>query len=98
MEELVRILERSNSLQQERKTDNAGFLSLCSELTSRMGAVKVTSCYKGLEETAMSVTLDQALLLTRCHGLPPKSFRTALNVLRSQVRWGGGGAPLLINY
>ena len=81
----MRAVETSMKIHQE----NVGFLSLCTELGSRMGATLVLSCLKGTDATAMSLTLEQVILLTRCHGLPPKSFQTALSVMRSQVSHTG---------
>jgi phosphatidylinositol 3,4,5-trisphosphate-dependent Rac exchanger 2 protein len=80
LEELMRAVETSMKIHQE----NVGFLNLCTELGSRMGATLVISCLRGTDATAMALTLEQVVLLTRCHGLPPKSFQTALSVMRSQ--------------
>lgn len=80
----MRAVETSMKIHQDR-VENVGFLSLCAETGSRMGATLVISCLKGTDATAMALSLEQVVLLTRSHGLPPKSFQTALSVMRSQV-------------
>jgi phosphatidylinositol-3,4,5-trisphosphate-dependent Rac exchanger protein 1 len=63
-------------------TDGVGILSLTSEAAVRMGGVRITSCDSGVYRSLMSLTLEEAALLVRCHGLPMKGFRTVLNTLR----------------
>ena len=66
----------------DRMYDGVGILSLISEATIRMGGVRITSCDSGVYRSLMSLTLEEAALLVRCHGLPMKGFRTVLNTLR----------------
>ena len=59
-----------------------GLLSLLSELTQRMGGLKVLTCDSGVYRCQAALTLEEVLLMVRCHGLPPRCLRSALTTLR----------------
>ena len=59
-----------------------GLLALAAEVGTRMGAVRVNICDSGVYRSGMATSLEQVMVLGRCHGLPFKSFRTTLNRLR----------------
>ncbi|KAJ7338899.1 hypothetical protein JRQ81_012801 [Phrynocephalus forsythii] len=61
-----------------------GLLSVSSELCSRLGACHIIMCNSGVHRCTLSVTLEQALILARSHGLPPRYILQATDVMRKQ--------------
>ncbi|XP_068093571.1 phosphatidylinositol 3,4,5-trisphosphate-dependent Rac exchanger 2 protein [Hyperolius riggenbachi] len=61
-----------------------GLLSVSSELCSRLGACHIIMCNSGVHRCTLSVTLEQALILARSHGLPPRYIMQATDVMRKQ--------------
>ncbi|XP_057388371.1 phosphatidylinositol 3,4,5-trisphosphate-dependent Rac exchanger 2 protein isoform X2 [Balaenoptera acutorostrata] len=61
-----------------------GLLSVSSELCSRLGACHVIMCNSGVHRCTLSVTLEQAIILARSHGLPPCYIMQATDVMRKQ--------------
>ncbi|XP_036413863.1 phosphatidylinositol 3,4,5-trisphosphate-dependent Rac exchanger 2 protein [Colossoma macropomum] len=61
-----------------------GLISVASELCSRLGAAHILLCNSGVHRCTLSVTLEQALLLARSHGLPPRCIMQATDVMRKQ--------------
>ena len=74
--------------------EGVGLLSLASEAATRMGGVRITACDSGVVRSMMSLTLEQTALLARCHALPQKGLRTAMNKFR-EVGGQGGRGPCL---
>uniref|UniRef100_A0A452UW90 Phosphatidylinositol 3,4,5-trisphosphate-dependent Rac exchanger 2 protein n=1 Tax=Ursus maritimus TaxID=29073 RepID=A0A452UW90_URSMA len=62
-----------------------GLLSVSSELCSRLGACHIIMCNSGVHRCTLSVTLEQAIILARSHGLPPRYIMQATDVMRKQV-------------
>ncbi|KAG7488602.1 hypothetical protein MATL_G00035560 [Megalops atlanticus] len=61
-----------------------GLLSVASELCNRLGACHIVMCNSGVHRCTLSVTLEQAILLARSHGLPPRCIMQATDVMRKQ--------------
>uniref|UniRef100_A0A672KFP3 Phosphatidylinositol-3,4,5-trisphosphate dependent Rac exchange factor 2 n=1 Tax=Sinocyclocheilus grahami TaxID=75366 RepID=A0A672KFP3_SINGR len=61
-----------------------GLLTVASELCSRLGACHIVMCNSGVHRCTLSVTLEQAVLLARNHGLPPRCIMQATDVMRKQ--------------
>ncbi|KAF0028123.1 hypothetical protein F2P81_019210 [Scophthalmus maximus] len=61
-----------------------GLLTVASELCSRLGATHIVMCNSGVHRCTLSVTLEQAILLARNHGLPPRCIMQATDVMRKQ--------------
>ncbi|KAI6074981.1 phosphatidylinositol 3,4,5-trisphosphate-dependent Rac exchanger 2 protein [Aix galericulata] len=61
-----------------------GLLSVSSELCNRLGACHVIMCNSGVHRCTLSVTLEQAIILARSHGLPPRYIMQATDVMRKQ--------------
>uniref|UniRef100_A0A8C8JEL3 Phosphatidylinositol 3,4,5-trisphosphate-dependent Rac exchanger 2 protein n=1 Tax=Oncorhynchus tshawytscha TaxID=74940 RepID=A0A8C8JEL3_ONCTS len=92
LEELYRLME---SFISSRRTaacqytacgaSGVGLLTVASELCSRLGATHIVMCNSGVHRCTLSVTLEQAILLARSHGLPPRCIMQATDVMRKQV-------------
>ena len=63
-----------------------GLLTIAAEVATRMGALRVNVCDSGVFRSSLATSLEQVMILGRCHGLPFRSFRSTLNTLR---RHGG---------
>ncbi|XP_027030434.2 phosphatidylinositol 3,4,5-trisphosphate-dependent Rac exchanger 2 protein [Tachysurus fulvidraco] len=61
-----------------------GLLTVASELCSRLGACHIVLCNSGVHRCTLSVTLEQAIILARNHGLPPRCIMQATDVMRKQ--------------
>lgn len=61
-----------------------GLLSVSSELCTRLGACHILMCSSGVHRCTLSVTLEQAIILARSHGLPPRYIMQATDVMRKQ--------------
>ena len=59
-----------------------GLLTIAAELMSRMGALRVDMCESGVFRSGLACSLEQVMLLCRCHELPQRNFRTTLNKMR----------------
>ena len=59
-----------------------GLLTIAAELATRMGALRVNICDSGVFRSSLATSLEQVMVLGRCHGLPFRSFRSTLNTLR----------------
>uniref|UniRef100_A0A8C9RWE7 Phosphatidylinositol 3,4,5-trisphosphate-dependent Rac exchanger 2 protein n=1 Tax=Scleropages formosus TaxID=113540 RepID=A0A8C9RWE7_SCLFO len=91
VEELYRLMERFIS---SRRTaacqftacgaSGVGLLSVASELCNRLGACHIVMCNSGVHRCTLSVTLEQAILLARNYGLPPRCILQATDVMRKQ--------------
>uniref|UniRef100_G3NEI6 Phosphatidylinositol 3,4,5-trisphosphate-dependent Rac exchanger 2 protein n=1 Tax=Gasterosteus aculeatus aculeatus TaxID=481459 RepID=G3NEI6_GASAC len=92
LEELYRLMESFISCRRTAAcqytacgASGVGLLSVASELCSRLGATHVVMCNSGVHRCTLSVTLEQAILLARNHGLPPRCIMQATDVMRKQV-------------
>ncbi|XP_063730005.1 phosphatidylinositol 3,4,5-trisphosphate-dependent Rac exchanger 2 protein isoform X4 [Eleginops maclovinus] len=91
VEELYRLMESFISCRRSPAcqytacgASGVGLLSVASELCSRLGATHIVMCNSGVHRCTLSVTLEQAILLARNHGLPPRCIMQATDVMRKQ--------------
>uniref|UniRef100_A0A3Q2QU97 Phosphatidylinositol 3,4,5-trisphosphate-dependent Rac exchanger 2 protein n=1 Tax=Fundulus heteroclitus TaxID=8078 RepID=A0A3Q2QU97_FUNHE len=91
LEELYRLMESFISCRRTAAcqytacgASGVGLLAVASELCSRLGATHVVMCNSGVHRCTLSVTLEQAILLARNHGLPPRCIMQATDVMRKQ--------------
>ncbi|XP_023691026.1 phosphatidylinositol 3,4,5-trisphosphate-dependent Rac exchanger 1 protein isoform X1 [Paramormyrops kingsleyae] len=59
-------------------------LSVSSEFCNRLGACHITMCATGMQRCTLSVSLEQAVLLARNHGLQPRCLMQATDIMRKQ--------------
>ncbi|XP_041923432.1 phosphatidylinositol 3,4,5-trisphosphate-dependent Rac exchanger 2 protein [Alosa sapidissima] len=91
LEELYRLMESFISTRRTAAcqftpcgASGVGLLSVASELCARLGACHIVMCNSGVHRCTLSVTLEQAILLARNHGLPPRCIMQATDVMRKQ--------------
>uniref|UniRef100_A0A671YFU8 Phosphatidylinositol-3,4,5-trisphosphate dependent Rac exchange factor 2 n=1 Tax=Sparus aurata TaxID=8175 RepID=A0A671YFU8_SPAAU len=92
LEELYRLMESFISCRRTAAcqytacgASGVGLLTVASELCSRLGATHIVMCNSGVHRCTLSVTLEQAILLARNHGLPPRCIMQATDVMRKQI-------------
>uniref|UniRef100_A0A8C0UI61 Phosphatidylinositol-3,4,5-trisphosphate dependent Rac exchange factor 1 n=1 Tax=Cyanistes caeruleus TaxID=156563 RepID=A0A8C0UI61_CYACU len=90
MDELCRLLKSFISTKpvqsgcSSNASSGAGLLPISSELCYRLGACHITMCATGMQRSTLSVSLEQAAILARSHGLLPKCIMQATDIMRKQ--------------
>lgn len=62
----------------------AGLIPVSFELCYRLGACQIAMCGTGMQRSTLSVSLEQAAVLARSHGLLPKCIMQATDIMRKQ--------------
>uniref|UniRef100_A0A6J0SMW2 Phosphatidylinositol 3,4,5-trisphosphate-dependent Rac exchanger 1 protein isoform X2 n=1 Tax=Pogona vitticeps TaxID=103695 RepID=A0A6J0SMW2_9SAUR len=90
MDELFRLMKSfvstkgSQSGYSSSNIAGAGLLPISSELCYRLGACQIVMCGTGMHRSTLSVSLEQAAILARSHGLLPKCIMQATDIMRKQ--------------
>ncbi|XP_032897348.1 phosphatidylinositol 3,4,5-trisphosphate-dependent Rac exchanger 1 protein [Amblyraja radiata] len=91
LEELQRLMELyinpKNAAAVTNVSGNASgvaVLPISSELCNRLGACQMVMCSTGIQRSTLSVSLEQAVILARSHGLLPRCIMQATDIMRKQ--------------
>ncbi|KAM9296542.1 phosphatidylinositol 3,4,5-trisphosphate-dependent Rac exchanger 1 protein [Gastrophryne carolinensis] len=91
LDELCRLMKSFLSFKQQPQSDysrnnslGAGLLPISSELCYRLGACQIIMCGTGMQRSTLAISLEQAAILARSHGLLPKCIMQAMDIMRKQ--------------
>ncbi|XP_067904360.1 phosphatidylinositol 3,4,5-trisphosphate-dependent Rac exchanger 1 protein isoform X2 [Heterodontus francisci] len=91
LEELRRLMElnigpkhSTTTASSSSSASGIATLPISSELCNRLGACQIVMCSTGIQRSTLSVTLEQAVILARSHGLLPRCIMQATDIMRKQ--------------
>ncbi|CAL8253739.1 unnamed protein product [Arctogadus glacialis] len=86
LDDLCRLMQSYVNVRPGAGGHPSGVSVLCvsSELCNRLGACHVTMCATGMQRCTLSVTLEQAMILARNHGLIPRCIMQTMDIMRKQ--------------
>uniref|UniRef100_A0A674BSK2 Phosphatidylinositol-3,4,5-trisphosphate dependent Rac exchange factor 1 n=1 Tax=Salmo trutta TaxID=8032 RepID=A0A674BSK2_SALTR len=87
LDDLCRLMQSYVNVHPNAAGHPSGVSVLCvsSELCNRLGACHITMCATGMQRCTLCVTLDQAMILARNHGLMPRCIMQTMDIMRKQV-------------
>uniref|UniRef100_A0A8C5DYA0 Phosphatidylinositol 3,4,5-trisphosphate-dependent Rac exchanger 1 protein n=1 Tax=Gouania willdenowi TaxID=441366 RepID=A0A8C5DYA0_GOUWI len=87
LDDLCRLMQSYVNVRSCAQGHPSGVSVLCvsSELCNRLGACHITMCGTGMQRCTLSVTLEQAMILARNHGLMPRCIMQTMDIMRKQV-------------
>uniref|UniRef100_A0A8C5DXN0 Phosphatidylinositol 3,4,5-trisphosphate-dependent Rac exchanger 1 protein-like n=1 Tax=Gouania willdenowi TaxID=441366 RepID=A0A8C5DXN0_GOUWI len=86
LDDLCRLMQSYVNVRSCAQGHPSGVSVLCvsSELCNRLGACHITMCGTGMQRCTLSVTLEQAMILARNHGLMPRCIMQTMDIMRKQ--------------
>ncbi|KAG8002889.1 Phosphatidylinositol 3 [Nibea albiflora] len=86
LDDLCRLMQSYVNSRQSAQGHPSGVSVLCvsSELCNRLGACHITMCGTGMQRCTLNVTLEQAMILARNHGLMPRCIMQTMDIMRKQ--------------
>ncbi|KAM9830582.1 phosphatidylinositol 3,4,5-trisphosphate-dependent Rac exchanger 1 protein isoform 1-T1 [Syngnathus typhle] len=86
LDDLCRLMQSYVNVRHGAHGHPSGVSVLCvsSELCNRLGACHITMCATGMQRSTLSVTLEQAMILARNHGLLPRCIMQTMDIMRKQ--------------
>uniref|UniRef100_A0A3P9K6I3 Phosphatidylinositol 3,4,5-trisphosphate-dependent Rac exchanger 1 protein n=1 Tax=Oryzias latipes TaxID=8090 RepID=A0A3P9K6I3_ORYLA len=86
LDDLCRLMQSYVNVRSTSQGHPSGVSLLCvsSELCNRLGACHITMCGTGMQRCTLSVTLEQAMILARNHGLIPRCIMQTMDIMRKQ--------------
>uniref|UniRef100_A0AAX7SIP3 Phosphatidylinositol-3,4,5-trisphosphate-dependent Rac exchange factor 1 n=1 Tax=Astatotilapia calliptera TaxID=8154 RepID=A0AAX7SIP3_ASTCA len=87
LDDLCRLMQSYINMRPNAQGHQSGVSVLCvsSELCNRLGACHITMCGTGMQRCTLTVTLEQAMILARNHGLIPRCIMQTMDIMRKQV-------------
>uniref|UniRef100_A0A671YAN6 Phosphatidylinositol-3,4,5-trisphosphate dependent Rac exchange factor 1 n=1 Tax=Sparus aurata TaxID=8175 RepID=A0A671YAN6_SPAAU len=87
LDDLCRLMQSYVNVRPSAQGHPSGVSVLCvsSELCNRLGACHITMCGTGMQRSTLNVTLEQAMILARNHGLMPRCIMQTMDIMRKQV-------------
>ncbi|XP_053705025.1 phosphatidylinositol 3,4,5-trisphosphate-dependent Rac exchanger 1 protein isoform X2 [Synchiropus splendidus] len=86
LDDLCRLMQSYVNVRPSAAGHPSGVSVLCvsSELCNRLGACHISMCGTGMQRCTLSVTLEQAMVLARNHGLMPRCTMQTMDIMRKQ--------------
>ncbi|XP_029290903.1 phosphatidylinositol 3,4,5-trisphosphate-dependent Rac exchanger 1 protein [Cottoperca gobio] len=86
LDDLCRLMQSYVNVRPNAQGHPSGVSVLCvsSELCNRLGACHITMCGTGMQRCTVNVTLEQAMILARNHGLMPRCIMQTMDIMRKQ--------------
>ncbi|KAM7404309.1 hypothetical protein PAMP_011671 [Pampus punctatissimus] len=86
LDDLCRLMQSYVNMRPGAQGHPSGVSVLCvsSELCNRLGACHITMCDTGMQRSTLCVTLEQAMILARNHGLMPRCIMQTMDIMRKQ--------------
>uniref|UniRef100_A0A669CEY8 Phosphatidylinositol 3,4,5-trisphosphate-dependent Rac exchanger 1 protein n=1 Tax=Oreochromis niloticus TaxID=8128 RepID=A0A669CEY8_ORENI len=83
LDDLCRLMQSYINMRPNAQGHQSGVSVLCvsSELCNRLGACHITMCGTGMQRCTLTVTLEQAMILARNHGLMPRCIMQTMDIM-----------------
>uniref|UniRef100_A0A673N7X6 Phosphatidylinositol 3,4,5-trisphosphate-dependent Rac exchanger 1 protein-like n=1 Tax=Sinocyclocheilus rhinocerous TaxID=307959 RepID=A0A673N7X6_9TELE len=86
LDDLCRLMQKYMNVKPGSAGQPSGVsvLVVSSELCNRLGACHITMCATGMQRCTLTVSLEQAVTLSRNHGLMPRCLMQTMDIMRKQ--------------